>query len=214
MPVNPVYPGAVQNDVGQLYFDRVLTAPEIAKLVQWLKDTEGAGAGAYSGDLSNFLRGRSDITSLDAAYLDMQAVTVFFSGMKDCINLVDVPLIDLSASTSNYAAWQGLKEIITFPLIPIHPAASLVLAWNGCSKLENFPASFFDGYLGTNLTNSFTNTNLTQTSIDNILVSINSNGTNNGTFAQSGGSAPSATGEAAIDAMRSRGWTVTVTGGY
>jgi len=33
-------------------------------------------------------------------------------------------------------------------------------------------------------------------------------------FKQSGGSAPSSTGEAAIDTLRSRGWTVTVTGGY
>jgi hypothetical protein len=46
------------------------------------------------------------------------------------------------------------------------------------------------------------------------LVSINSNNTSNGTFDQSGGSAPSATGNAAIDAMRGRGWTITVTGGY
>jgi hypothetical protein len=46
------------------------------------------------------------------------------------------------------------------------------------------------------------------------LVSINSNGTSDGDFDQSGGSAPSATGEAAIDALRGRGWTVTVTGGY
>jgi len=33
-------------------------------------------------------------------------------------------------------------------------------------------------------------------------------------FDQSGGSAPSSTGEAAIDTLRSRGWSVTVTGGY
>jgi len=33
-------------------------------------------------------------------------------------------------------------------------------------------------------------------------------------FNQSGGSAPSSTGEDAIDTLRSRGWTVTVTGGY
>jgi len=33
-------------------------------------------------------------------------------------------------------------------------------------------------------------------------------------FYQSGGSAPSAAGKAAIDTLRSRGWTVTVTGGY
>ena len=66
----------------------------------------------------------------------------------------------------------------------------------------------------TGSTVTFANTALTQSSIDGILVSINSNGTSNGTFDQSGGSAPSATGQAAIDAMRSRGWTITVTGGY
>lgn len=53
-----------------------------------------------------------------------------------------------------------------------------------------------------------------QTSIDGILVSIESNGTSNGTFNQSGGYAPSATGKAAIDALLARGWTITVTGGY
>jgi len=58
---------------------------------------------------------------------------------------------------------------------------------------------------------------MTQTSIDNILVSLVASGIAAGTrvFGQSGGSAPSAgTGQPAIDTLRSRGWTVTVTGGY
>jgi hypothetical protein len=66
----------------------------------------------------------------------------------------------------------------------------------------------------TNYTNAFLNTNLTQGSIDDILVAIESAGTSSGTFTQSGGSAPSATGEAAVTALRGRGWTVTVTGGF
>jgi len=47
-------------------------------------------------------------------------------------------------------------------------------------------------------------------------VSLVTSGISAGTrvFDQSGGSAPSAAGEAAIDTLRSRGWTVTVTGGY
>jgi len=45
-------------------------------------------------------------------------------------------------------------------------------------------------------------------------VSLVTSGIAAGVFDQSGGSAPSATGEAAIDTLRSRGWTVTVTGGY
>ena len=66
----------------------------------------------------------------------------------------------------------------------------------------------------TNYTNAFSNTDLTQQSIDDILVAIESAGTSGGTFDQSGGSAPSATGEAAVTALRGRGWTVTVTGGF
>jgi len=48
-------------------------------------------------------------------------------------------------------------------------------------------------------------------------VSLVTSGIATGTrvFDQSGGSAPSAgTGQPAIDTLRSRGWTVTVTGGY
>jgi len=47
-----------------------------------------------------------------------------------------------------------------------------------------------------------------------VLVSIVASGIAAGVFDQSGGSAPSAAGETAIDTLRSRGWTVTVTGGY
>jgi hypothetical protein len=72
----------------------------------------------------------------------------------------------------------------------------------------------FDSVTAKDFTNAFTNTNLNQTSIDNIVVSLDTAGKFNGTFNQSGGNAPSATGEAAIDNLRSRGWTVTVTGGY
>jgi hypothetical protein len=66
----------------------------------------------------------------------------------------------------------------------------------------------------TNFTNAFTNTNLTQESIDNILVSLVGANRVNGTFNQSGGSAPSAIGHSAVDLLRNRGWTVTVQGGY
>ena len=61
---------------------------------------------------------------------------------------------------------------------------------------------------------AFTSTNLTQATIDGILIRINNAGTSNGTFNQSGGSAPSIVGRGAIDALRARGWTVAVTGGY
>jgi hypothetical protein len=66
----------------------------------------------------------------------------------------------------------------------------------------------------TDYTNAFAGTNLNESSIDAILVAIESAGTSSGTFNQSGGTAPSGTGETAVTALRSRGWTVTVTGGF
>jgi surface protein len=62
---------------------------------------------------------------------------------------------------------------------------------------------------------AFNGTNLNEASIDAILVAIESAGTSSGTFGQTGGTAPSVgTGRPAIDALRARSWTVTVTGGY
>ncbi|WP_209015556.1 hypothetical protein, partial [Roseibium sp. RKSG952] len=66
----------------------------------------------------------------------------------------------------------------------------------------------------TDYTHAFTGTNLSTDSIDAILIAIASAGTSGGSFDQSGGSAPGGVGKAAIDALRSRGWQITVTGGY
>ena len=82
-----------------------------------------------------------------------------------------------------------------------------------CRNLEDFPANMFDNYTATDFTDAFRDTNLSQTSIDNILVSIDAAGQTNGTFNQSGGSAPSAVGEAAVHSLVAKGWTVTATGG-
>ena len=128
--------------------------------------------------------------------------------------LIDVPQF---GGVSNISHWfRGRTDITSIDSEDWDTSngAIFTYAWYGCSGLTSFPTNFFDNCLATNFTNAFTNTNLSQESIDGILVSINSNATSNGTFNQSGGSAPSAAGEAAITAMRSRGWTVTVTGGF
>lgn len=91
--------------------------------------------------------------------------------------------------------------------------------FDACPNLTDVPANLFDTQTrADNYLNCFRNTNLTQTSIDNVLVSIaysaSQNNITNGVFTQSGGSSPSATGESAIDTLVSLGWTVSVTGGY
>ena len=177
--------------VGQLIRDGALSAPEAAAMEAYFV---GNGATASYGavtDFANFWRGWSEITSF--------------------------PLIDASSVTIFNNAWRDCSGLTTFPLLDTSSGISFNQAWRNCSSLTTFPANAFDNISGGNFNNAFSNTALTQTSIDNILVSLVASGIAAGTrlFGQFGGSAPSAgTGRPAIDTLRSRGWTVTVTGGY
>ena len=140
--------------------------------------------------------------------------TTFLQAYRGWSHLVDFPLIDTSSGTNFAYAWRDCTGLTSFPVLDVSKGDGFFGAWYGCTGLTLFPANFFDNCLATTFGNAFTNTNLSQASIDGILVSINSNATSNGTFNQSGGSAPSVVGQAAIDAMRARGWIVTTTGGY
>jgi hypothetical protein len=147
------------------------------------------------------------------------SVTNFALAWQNCTSLTSFPLIDTSSGTNfsefGIGAWRGCSNLISFPLLDFTSATNLGSTWQECSKLANFPANAFDTTIGNSYGAAFSSTALNETSIDNILVSINTANTSGGTFNQSGGSAPSvATGRPAIDALRARGWTVTVTGGY
>jgi hypothetical protein len=148
--------------------------------------------------------------------IDTSAGTDFRYVWYNCDSLTSFPLIDTSAGTEFRYAWYNCDSLTSFPLIDTSAGIKFERAWRNCSSLTSFPANAFDNIKGGDFTEAFTSTALTQTSIDNILVSLVTSGIATGTrvFDQSGGSAPSATGEAAIDTLRSRGWTVTVTGGY
>jgi len=148
--------------------------------------------------------------------IDTSSGTNFTRAWHNCSSLTSFPLIDTSAGISFREAWRNCTSLTSFPLIDTSAGTNFSRAWLGCSSLTSFPANAFDNVKGGDFTDTFTNTALTQTSIDNVLVSLVASGIAAGTrvFGQSGGSAPSSTGEAAIDTLRSRGWTVTVTGGY
>jgi len=148
--------------------------------------------------------------------IDTSAGTDFRSAWYNCSSLTSFPLIDTSAGTDFRSAWYNCSTLTSFPLIDTSAGTTFRQAWFNCSSLTTIPAGLFDNVKGGDFTAAFANTALTQTSIDNILVSLVASGISAGTrvFDQSGGSAPSSTGEAAIDTLRFRGWTVTVTGGY
>ena len=224
--------------VGQLIRDGALSAGDAAATEAYFVEN-GATAGYGSvTDFSQYWRGWSELTSFplintssgtsfELAWWDCSSLTSFplidtSSGIsfslawRNCSSLTSFPLIDTSSGDSFVFAWFRCSSLTSFPLIDTSSGTDFRYAWEGCSSLTTIPAGLFDNVKGGNFGNAFNSTALTQTSIDNILVSLVASGIAAGTrvFDQSGGSAPSSTGEAAIDTLRSRGWTVTVTGGY
>jgi len=139
----------------------------------------------------------TSLTTLDVSGWDTSSVTFFDNFVRDCSSLttLDVSNWDTSSVTDfrNF-----VRDCSSLTTVTVNGGTGNPFADSPC----------------TDYINAFNNTNLTQQSIDDILVAINAAGTSNGDFDQSGGSAPSATGEAAIDAMRARGWTISATGGY
>jgi hypothetical protein len=147
--------------------------------------------------------------------IDTSSGTSFSFAWRDCSSLTSFPLIDTSSGTDFQSAWNNCSSLTSFPLIDTSSGTSFRGAWRYCSSLTSFPANAFDNIKGGNFAAAFLNTALDQTSIDGILVSLVTSGITAGTFNQSGGSAPSVgTGQPAIDTLRSRGWTVSVEGGY
>lgn len=148
--------------------------------------------------------------------INTTAATSFYQTWYGCSGLTEFPMIDTSSGRAFHKAWEGCSGLTSFPAIDLSQALSLQGVWKDCTSLTVFPPNMFDNIKTGNLTEIFTNTNLNEESIDGILVSLVASNQlyTERTFNQSGGSAPSSIGTAAIDTLRSQGWTVTVTGGY
>jgi len=222
--------------VGQVIRDGALSAGDAAATEAYFVENGATASYGAVTDFISYWREWSEITSFPLidtssgdifrdAWLGCSSLTSFplidtssgtdFRGTWfGCSSLTSFPLIDTSSGTSFRDAWLDCSSLTSFPLIDTSSGTYFKSAWLKCSSLTTIPAGLFDNIKGGNFTGAFTNTALTQTSIDNVLVSLVASGIAAGVFDQSGGSAPSAAGEAAIDTLRSRGWTVTVTGGY
>ena len=182
-------------------------------------DISATDSGSF-GSVTDFRGAFNSCTSLTSLPLidTSQAIlfgTASFNGaFQNCNSLISLPLLDTSNVTSFDWAFQNCMSLISLPAFDFSSALDCNNILRNCLSLINVPVNLFDNCIATDYTNSFFVTNLSQTSIDNILVSIDTAGQSNGTFTQSGGQAPSATGETAIDRLVGKGWTITVTGGY
>ena len=173
-------------------------------------DISNFGNLAGNGDSQQFaFRGCNNLTISATDIGRFENVTNFRLSFANT-NFSTLPLIDTSAGTDFDAAFSG-ANFTTFPSLDLSSGTNFEKAWQSTSNLVNFPANMFDNSSATDYTRAFKATNLSQTSIDNILVSIDTAGQSNGTFEQTGGSTPSATGLAAINSLVAKGWTVAYT---
>jgi hypothetical protein len=222
--------------VGQVIRNGALSAGDAAATEAYFVENGATASYGSVTDFTGFWRDRSEIisfplintssgTSFKQAWykctsltsfplIDTSSGTNFNYAWSDCYSLTSFPLIDTSSGTDFNRAWLDCTGLTSLPLIDTSSGTDFGYAWYDCFSLNTIPAGLFDNVSGGNFDNAFASTALTQTSIDNVLVSLVASGIAAGVFGQSGGSAPSSTGEAAIDTLRSRGWSVTVTGGY
>jgi hypothetical protein len=201
--------------VGQVIRNGSLTAVEKAAAeAEMVVNGATASYGAVT-NMSVFWRGRSEVTQFPL--VDMSSCTNLSFAFEDCTGQVTVPAYDTSSVVSFRSTFFSNSSVVTMTSLDTSSGTNFQSMFFNCASLANFPANFFDDISGGDFNNAFTGTNLSEASIDNILVSLVASGIAAGTrrFDQSGGSAPSVgVGQPAIDTLRASGWTVNVTGGY
>jgi hypothetical protein len=143
--------------------------------------------------------------------LDVSSGTNFDYAWSSCTSLVSFPLIDVSSGIYFGQAWQNCTSLTSFPLLDVSQGTAFNNAWRNCSSLTTFPAAMFNSCLATNFTNAWQNCALNQTSVNNILVSLDTAGQSNGTVNINGGTsaAPSGAGATAKTSLQGKSWTVT-----
>ena len=128
---------------------------------------------------------------------------------------------DVTSSVTNFVnAWRNCSSLTSFPLLNTSSVASFSYAWYNCTSLADFPANMFDT-TGTLASSAFSfawlNCALTAQSIENILVSLDTNGATGITLSIDGGtnantSTWSAAANAAWLSLDAKGWNITQNG--
>ncbi len=171
--------------------------------------------------------------------IDVSSATKLFATWYDCRGLTSFPTLDVSGIFNFQQAWFGCIGLTSFPTLTYTNGLTFILtwassgltsfpktnsstfpsavtmrrAWKGCSALADIPAGLFDNCPSVTFFEAFHNCPaLTPQSIENILVSIESNNTSNGTLGFGGTTAGESTWtSAALTAkasLVSRGWTI------
>jgi hypothetical protein len=156
---------------------------------------------------TNFTEAWSGCSSLTSfPLIDTSAGTNFINTWFNCSSLTSFPLINTSSGTNFTNAWRNCYALTSFPLININNGTNFTFCWEDCNTLTDFPAGMFDSWTGVPVPSCFVETwgacgALTTTSVENILVSIDTSGV----------SAPATNTEITIDYNVSTGALTTPT---
>jgi hypothetical protein len=143
-------------------------------------------------------------TEANSCFAYMQANTSF-------------PPMDMPICTVFSQTWFNNSNLTAFPSIDISAGENYQSCWASCVSLADFPANMFDT-TGTLIDQAFSNCfkacALTPLSIENILISLDTNGSVNQALSLDGGtnaakSTWTAAAVAAYDNLITKGWTIT-----
>jgi hypothetical protein len=163
---------------------------------------------------SNTWNGCTGLTSFPQ--LDVSSGTNFSSSWRNCPGLTSFPLLNTSSGTNFTYTWAYCYGLASFPQLDVSSGTNFGSAWKGCYYLSSFPANMFDTtgtLVSTAFDGAFNDCLLTAQSIENILVSLDTNGASNITLGISGeGNAGystwSSTAQTALTNLQGKGWTI------
>ena len=183
-------------------------------------------------NFGNTWRSCSSLTSFPS--LDVSSGTSFNGSWQVCTRLTSFPTLDVSSGTNFSHAWYNCTGLTSFPSLNASSGTYFVAAWRNCSSLTSFPSGFFDSWNPSSISSGvFHNawdgcSDLTATSVENILTSLATSGKHGTDDGTSGGSAladavididyDTGTGSlttatnTAITTLKSRSWGVTING--
>ena len=195
------------------------------------------GNGVHTGFYATWV-GCSGLTSFPV--IDVSSATKLTATWYGCSGLTSFPTIDVSGIFNFQQAWYGCTNLTSFPSLTYTNGFTFILtwsesgltsfpkdspstfpvavtfrrAWKNCPALADIPSGLFDGCTAVTFFEAFNDCPvLTAQSIENILVSIESNNTSNGTLGFGGTTAGESTWTStaltAKASLVSRGWTIT-----
>jgi hypothetical protein len=150
----------------------------------------------------------SNLTSFPT--IDTSSGVNFDSAWAVCSGLTSFPTLDTSSGSIFQSTWAFCSGLTSFPALDLSSGTTFNGAWRYCSNLRTFPANMFNSCTATDFFEAWQSCNLSYTSVNNILISLDTAGQSNGVVNLDGGTSagPALGGITATNNLVAKGWTV------